>query len=101
MVSFNQDNLSIQALAQKDVLFLAHGEIPKEINDVLWTNYGVPIGNQSLIHFGNIGEWTVAVLKNIFVTKVKVARKEDFHKGIVQKIKTGPIKGPFIIAIWC
>jgi hypothetical protein len=45
MVALYQDNLPIQTLAEKDRFLRTHEEVPEMINDIIWTDYGVPFLN--------------------------------------------------------
>ena len=78
MISENKMNVSIKPSGLKTpipLLNISEAKVPKVINVVIRLNDRVPVSHQSIIHRFNRFKRSVAILKDIFMPEMLVARE--------------------------
>ena len=73
-------DLPVQALEITRGRILAQQrEIPQMVNQIIGTDYFIPVFNQSLIHLSSRRKWAITIPDHVFVTEMGVGGEEDGH----------------------
>src|ERR1035441_3076984 len=87
MVSLNKmDRLAVQALAISRHLFsIAHAEIPKKIERIVWLDVRVHPIRDVRIHLFRARERTIAIADDVEVPEVKIGREPWIGHVLIMK----------------